>query len=93
MGLEIAAVPSRGRPASYQVVPPDEVRELMLVMADARDYAARGRRSLGYALLLRSLVHAERCLQSGYPWAGALLDLTRDLIDQYCEENDVAAEE
>jgi hypothetical protein len=71
-------------------VPEDEMRELRLVFADAREYAWRGRRSLGYALLLRALVHAERSLQQGQPWAPTLLNRTRELIDQYCEENDVA---
>jgi hypothetical protein len=77
-------------PSPRAEIPENEMRELMLVMADARDYASRGRRSLGYALLLRALVHAERSLHQSHAWAPSLLNLTREMIDQYCEENDVA---
>lgn len=70
-------------------IPEEELRDLALVVADARDYAARGRMSLGYALLLRGLMRAERCLQDERPWAMPLLLLWREIIDRFCDEYDV----
>ena len=74
-------------------IPGEELRRLALRLADARDYAERGKVGLGYTLLLRGFLHAEQCLLAGHPWAGELVRCWRDTIDHYCERYDSQHEE
>src|SRR4051812_38689591 len=65
-------------------IPQNEFQHLALSLADARDWAERGNTTLGYTALLRGLLHAERHVLSGCPWAPALVKCWRQVIDGYC---------
>lgn len=74
-------------------IPSEEMQCLALRLADARDWAGRGRPALGYAVLMQGLIHAERSLLAGEPWAPALIQNWRTAIDLYCSEHDTQREE
>lgn len=74
-------------------IPTEEVQCLALRLADARDWAGRGRPALGYAVLMQGLMHAERSLLAGEPWAPDLIASWRSAIDQYCTEHDPQRED
>lgn len=74
-------------------IPAGEMQSLALRLADARDWAGRGRPALGYAALMQGLMHAERSLLAGEPWAPALISHWRTAIDRFCAEYDPQREE
>jgi hypothetical protein len=69
------------------------MRCLALRLADAREWAGRGRPSLGYAVLMQGLMHAERSLLAGESWAPTLIRNWRSAIDQFCSEHDPQRED
>lgn len=82
-----------GRRHHEAEIPAEEIQCLALRLADARDWAGRGRPALGYAVLMQGLMHAERSLLAGEPWAPALITSWRTAIDQFCTEHDPQREE
>jgi hypothetical protein len=74
-------------------IPESEIRQLALRLADARDWAARGKPGLGYALLLRGLIDAEQSVIDGQRWASSLVRCWRDAIDDFCERSDLQHDE
>jgi hypothetical protein len=78
---------------SESEIPAAEYQRLALRLADARDWAERGRPALGYAVLMQGLMHAERSLLAGEPWAPVLISSWRTAIDRFCTEYDPQREE
>jgi hypothetical protein len=74
-------------------IPSEEMQCLALRLADAREWAGRGRPALGYAVLMQGLMHAERSLLAGEAWAPRLIGNWRLAIDRYCSEFDPQREE
>lgn len=74
-------------------IPAEEMHCLALRLADAREWAGRGRPALGYAVLMQGLMHAERSLLSGESWAPTLIQNWRSAIDQFCSEHDPQRED
>jgi hypothetical protein len=87
-----SAIATTCRERSAQI-PENEISDLALRLADARDWAAQGKPRLGYAVLLRGFIHAERCVLEGEPWADALVLCWRDAIGDYCERYDPQQDE
>jgi len=68
-------------------IPQTEIQRLALTLADAREWAERGKSTSGYAVLLRGLTHAERSLLEHRSWAPALLQCWRQAINGYCRQH------
>ena len=78
--------PRCGAPvSSSSIVPTDEMESVTLTLSDALEYAASGKRAVGYALLIRGLTRAEGLLTDGKPWAPQLLGCWREAIDRYSQ--------
>jgi hypothetical protein len=74
---------ARTRPVA--AVAAEELESVTLALSDALAYAQAGKHALGYALLIRGLLRAERLLTEGNPWAPQLLRAWRAAIDRYSE--------
>jgi hypothetical protein len=74
-------------------IPEVEIQNLALVLADARDWAQQGKPSLGYAMLLRGFIQAERHVLDERPWARALVAQWREAIDRFSRVYDPQLEE
>ena len=73
------------RPPWPTAPPESELRLLLLALGDARHRAEEGKVCLGYALLLRGMLRAERAVIQGEVWAGELMRYWREALDDYCE--------
>ncbi|MFN3651437.1 MAG: hypothetical protein ACK47B_17820 [Armatimonadota bacterium] len=74
--------------AGRSAIPDEEIRILAMRVADAREWVARDKVALGYAVLLRGLIHAEQRLIDGEPWAPSLVACWREVIDDFCARYD-----
>lgn len=74
-------------------IPEVEIQNLALVLADARDWAQRGKPALGYAMLLRGFIQAERHVLDERPWGRQLVAQWREAIDRFTRVYDPQRED